>query len=136
MPITRLTEIAAQPMSAPLDPEPVERPIQLRGLAWLALSDTGHFLTRTIADDTGGGGIASWSYGDVTPCRIDPLSAREDVTASRISERSTHLVTVPPGTPVETDDRFLIDNRGTYEITGVQDRTGERMRFFEVVQVT
>jgi hypothetical protein len=108
---------------------------QLRGLQWLALSDAGQVGAGTVTGDTGGGGTTSWNYGGTIPCRIDPLSDNESLVAGRISDRSTHLVTAPPGTPVATNSRFLIANRGTYEVTGVQDRTGELARFFEVVQV-
>lgn len=109
---------------------------QLRGLSWLALSDTGQVGTGTVTDDTGGGGATAWTYGSDVPCRIDPLADNETVAAGRISDRSTHIVTVPPGTQVSTSSRFVIANRGTYEVTGVQDQTGELARFFEVVQVS
>jgi head-tail adaptor len=121
------------PLSTFLNTSPV---MQLRGAAWLALSDTGQVGAGTIVDDGGGGVTTGWAYGGSVPCRIDPLTDNETIAAGRISDRSTHLVTVPPGTAVTTSSRFLIANRGTYEVTGVQDRTGELLRFFEVVQVT
>ena len=108
---------------------------QLRGLGWLALSDVGQVGAGTAVDDGGGGVTTGWAYGGSIPCRIDPLTTNETLSAGRISDRSTHLVTVPPGTPVTASSRFVIANRGTYEVTGVQDQTGEMMRFFEVVQV-
>lgn len=109
---------------------------QLRGLAWMALSDVGQVGAGTTVDDSGGGVTTGWAYGGSVPCRIDPLTDNESLVAGRVSDRSTHIVTVPPGTPVTTSSRFVIAGRGTYEVTGVQDRTGELMRFFEVVQVT
>lgn len=109
---------------------------QLRGLAWMALSDMGQVGAGTLVDDGGGGVTTGWAYGGSIPCRIDPLTNNEIVSAGRISDRSTHLVTVPPGTAVTASSRFAIANRGTYEVTGVQDQTGETLRFFEVVQVT
>jgi len=109
---------------------------QLRGLQWLALSDTGQVGTNTITDDGGGGVTSGWAWGSSVPCRIDPLTNNETLAAGRISDRSTHLVTVPAGTPVSVSSRFLIAGRGTYEVTGVQDTTGELARFFEVVQTT
>jgi len=87
-------------------------------------------------DDSGGGGALVWTYGTGLPCRIDPLSGNETLIGARISERSSHVVTAPPGTVVDTDDRFVIDGRGTFEVTAVQQRTGELARFFEVVEVT
>lgn len=111
-------------------------PSRLRGLLWTALSDTGRVGARATVDDQGGGVTTTWVYGDLLPCRIDPLTGNEASAGGRISDRSTHLVTVPAETEVTTDGRFVIDGRGTYEVTGVQDRTGELARFFEVVQVS
>ena len=109
---------------------------QLRGLQFIALSDTGQVGTNTTTDDGGGGVTSGWSWGGTVPCRIDPLTDNETLAAGRISDRSTHVVTCPPGTPVTVNSRFLIANRGTYEVTGVQDTTGELARFFEVVQAS
>lgn len=109
---------------------------QLRGLQWLALSDVGQVGAGTLVDDGGGGVTTGWAYGGSIPCRIDPLTGREAVVAGRINDRSTHLITVPPGTIVGTSSRFAIAGRGTYEVTGIQDQTGELARFFEVIQVS
>lgn len=109
---------------------------QLRGLQWLALSDVGQVGTSSLVDDGGGGVTTGWAWGGTVPCRIDPLTDNETLAAGRVSDRSTHVVTCPAGTPVTTNSRFLIANRGTYEVTGVQDRTGELARFFEVVQAS
>lgn len=108
---------------------------QLRGLAWLALDDLGQIGTATITDDGGGGGTASWSYGGTVACRIDPLLANETIGAGEISDRSTHIITTPPGTAATITSRFQVLGRGTFEITAVQSRTGEALRFFEAVQV-
>lgn len=109
---------------------------QLRGAAWLALSESGQVGAGTLTDDGGGGVTTGWAYGGTVPCRIDPLTSNETLAAGRISDRSTHIVTVPPGTGVTVNDRFLISGRGTFEVTGVQDRTGELLRVFEVVQTS
>ena len=66
------------------------------------------------------------------PCRIDPLSGGEEITANRISDESTHLVTVPAGTRVIANQRFAIVGRGTFDITVVREATGELARTFEV----
>src|SRR5215207_9753330 len=97
-------------------------PVQLRGLQFLALSDTGNVLTRTYTSDTGGGATQVWAAGGTLSCRVDPLTNRTErsLTAGRINERSTHLITCPTGTVVETDDRFRVNGRGTFEVTGVQ----------------
>lgn len=108
----------------------------LRGLQMLAFTDNGHVGTSTITDDSGGGAAAAWNYGGTIPCRIDPLGGDERITGARLSERSTHVVIAPAETVVAATNRFRIDNRGTYEVTAVQKRTGEFARFFEVVEVT
>jgi head-tail adaptor len=102
----------------------------------LQLSDLGQVGTSAVTDDSGGGGTTVWSFGADVPCRIDPLGNDESVAASRLSDRSTNVVTVPAGTVVSATNRFAITGRGTFEITGVDDRTGERARFFEVVAVS
>jgi hypothetical protein len=111
-------------------------PTQLRGLQWLALSDTGKVGTRTPTSDAGGGASAVWTFGADVPCRIDPLGGSESVTGERLSERSTHVVTTPVGTVVSSSNRFSITNRGTFEITAVPIRTSELAHVFEVTQIT
>ncbi len=107
-----------------------------RGLPWLALSDTGNVLIRTSVDDSGGGATQSWTAGSALPCRIDPLGTRgRGLVGGRIDERSTHVVTVPAGTPVASEDRFAITGRGTFEVLATHDRTAEWTRPFEVMEV-
>lgn len=107
----------------------------LRGAAWLALSETGHVVAGSVTDDGGGGGSATWTAGSSVPCRIDPLYGRgEGVVAARISERSTHAVTLPPNMVVDAGQRFAIDGRGTFEITAVRERTSEFTRTIEVAE--
>lgn len=111
-------------------------PTRLRGLMMLSLSDVGTWLTRTYTDDTGGGATATWgTAGTAIPCRIDPLGGNgRSMTAGRVDERSTHLITVPPGTDVSTSDRFAVSGRGTFEVTAARERTAEWARLFEVIE--
>lgn len=113
-------------------------PSQLRGLQFLALSDSGSVLTRTYTSDTGGGATQVWTAGTAVPCHIESIQNRTErsLTAGRIDERSTHIVLTPAGTQVETDDRFSISGRGTFEVTAVRQQTAEWVREFEVVQVS
>ena len=117
------------PLSTFLNGRP---PTQLRGLQWLSLTETGTVLSVTNTADTGGGVSQVWAAGTAVPCRIDPLSGGEEITANRISDESTHLVTVPAGTQVTANSRFAIAGRGTFDITVVRDATGELARTFEV----
>lgn len=111
-------------------------PTRLRGLKWLSLSDTGNVLTAAATSDSGGGATISWSAGAAVPCRIDPLAGREDIRASRISDESTHVLTVPAGTSISTANRFAITGRGTFDILAERDRTDEWTGVFEVNSVS
>lgn len=109
-------------------------PTQLRGLTWLALSETGNVLTRSLSDDSGGGRSETFAVGPGIPCRVDPVGGGEGVIADRIDERTTHRITIPPATTVTASDRFSVNNRGTYEITAVRARTDESVRILEAVE--
>lgn len=109
-------------------------PTRLRGLAFLALSQTGRVLTRTLTDDAGGGQTEGYTSGSDLPCRIDPVGGGESEIANRIDERTTHKITVPPATVVSAADRFQIDGVGSFEITAVRTRTDESVRVLEAVE--
>jgi len=112
---------------------------QLRGLLWLSLSDTGSVGTLTSTSDAGGGASSMWAFGASVPCRVDPVSSSGDdevPVAGRLSDRSTHVITVPAGTSVSIANRFSVSGRGTFEVTAVRERTGEWARFFEAVEVS
>lgn len=107
------------------------------GLLWLALNETGNVLTGTAVSDAGGGVTQSWTAGAAVPCRIDPTGGRgAGEVAERVDERSTHFVTVPPGTSITTNNRFVITGRGTFEVTATRDQSGELATMFEVVSAS
>ena len=106
----------------------------LRGLAMLSLTDFGLVGVSSFITDDGGGGTVTWTYGSFVTCRIDPLPGAEGVVADRVSDRSTHLITLPPTTPISTESRFVC-NDVTYEITAVRTHTVELMRFAEAVPI-
>lgn len=107
-----------------------------RGLITEALTETGWPLGGTVVDDGGGGGTVTSVAGGTVNCRIDTIVSQGDegVIANRISDRSTHLVTLAPGQAVTTEDDFYINGRGTYEVTAVREHTGEFSTVFEVVE--
>lgn len=123
------------PLSTFLDGQ---NPSQLRGLAFLALSDTGYVVAGTIVSDSGGGGTSTWTAGTTgIPCRIDPLTDRSArLTGGAIDERSTHVITVPPGSSVTAASRFAVDGRGTFEVTATHQQTGELVSVFEVIELS
>lgn len=106
---------------------------QLRGIAWMALEDTGYVVRGTVTDDAGGGGTHTFSTVGTYSCRIDPLGSRSGEIANQINERTTHIITVPPETSVTESDRFRIDGID-YEITAVRSRTQEPIRELEAVK--
>lgn len=109
----------------------------LRGLQFWALDETAIIQHGTIISDGGGGGTAAWLAAGTVPCRIDPLLAGgEEVVASRLDDRSTHRITTPAETDVQSVHRVVISGRGTYEVTAVHDRTDERTKVFEAVEVS
>lgn len=108
---------------------------QLRGLAFLALSDTGYILSLSGTTDAGGGEIQTWGTAGTAACKIESLGGGETVVASQLSDRSTHLITLPPLVTVDHDDRFEV-NGDTYEITAVRSRTAEWTRAVEAVEIS
>ncbi len=115
----------------------------IRGLLWLSLTDTGRFLIRSSVSDGGGGQTetylpdpsAAWAGTNNVACRIDALSGIEGEVADRVSDRSTHLVTINAPYSVSLNSDFQILNRGRYEITAIREHTGEMATQFEVTDL-
>jgi YD repeat-containing protein len=107
-----------------------------RGVLWLGLSDTGGVLLRAGTADGGGAQTYTYTRQGTISCRIDPLGGREGEQAVRVSDRSTHVVTLPALTTITLDDDFVVDGRGTFEVTAIRSRTGEFARMIEVTDKT
>lgn len=105
-----------------------------RGLITEALRDEGWPTSGTVVDDGGGGGTVTQVAGGTVACRIDALGGGEAEVASRISDRSSHVITLAPGLSVTTESDFVIAGRGTFEVTAVREHTGELAHMFEVVE--
>ncbi len=108
---------------------------RLRGALAQSLSTTGYQLAGAGTVDQSGGEIQTWGTAGTFACRIDPLAGGERVFGERMSDRSTHIVTLPPNSTVDHNDRFQIDG-DTYEITAVRSATAERARRLEVVEIS
>lgn len=94
----------------------------MRNLLGQMLPDQCVIQRRTIGSDGGGGSTESWSDHLTVPCRIAPIGGGEDgQAASRISEETTHLVTLAAHTDVVEADRILIGDQ-TFDVTLVRKR--------------
>lgn len=106
-----------------------------RGLITEALTERGWRLSGTVADDGGGGGTVTMVAGGTVGCRIDTIGSGDEASlAGRISDRSTHLITLAPETAVTTEDRFYVSGRGTYEVTAVREHTDAFSTVIEAVE--
>lgn len=110
--------------------------LSTRGLITEGLTEQGYTVGATVVDDGGGGARGTAIPGGTVACRIDAMSAQGDegITGGRISDRSTHLITLPPETAVTTEDQFYVSGRGTYEVTAVREHTGEFATVIEAVE--
>jgi hypothetical protein len=107
-----------------------------RGLVTEALTETANVLTDVVTSDSGGGGRVTVSTGGTISCRLDALGGGEGELAERISDRSSHLATLPAGTQITSANDLRINGRGTFEVTAVRENTDEMARFVEVVKRT
>lgn len=107
-----------------------------RGLTWVSLSEVAHVGANTYTQTGGGEATAVVTWGTALPCRVDEVAGAEGDVAEGDTDRSTHLITLPANTPVTMAGLISVDNRGTYEVTRVQDQTGELTRKVEVVAKT
>jgi SPP1 family predicted phage head-tail adaptor len=99
---------------------------RLRSTAERALPDTCTIERRTKVSDSGGGSTTTWAdhLTDV-PCRLSPAGvagrAGETIDGARISDETTHVVTLPAQTDVTEVDRLVISDK-VYDITMVRER--------------
>lgn len=108
----------------------------MRGLVTEALTESASVVTATVTDDAGGGGSITFANGTAIACRVDTITGSEGEVAGRVSDRSTHLLTLPAGTDLSADDLLYVTGRGTFEVTAVHEHTGEFARFAELVART
>jgi hypothetical protein len=113
-------------------------PTQLRGLAFLALSEAATIEARTAVSDGGGGASWTWAAAGSAPCRVYPVTTKGQgrITGGQIDERTTHYCVLPTGTPVNQAERIVIANRGTFEVTMVLQRTSRLTNVCEVMQLS
>jgi len=108
----------------------------LRGGAFVMLSEIGYIVSGSVTSDQGGGGTITWSQGGTAvPCRVDAMGGGEALMGAKISEQTTHVITVPASAVVTPANRFAITNRGTFEITAVPEQTAQFLQTLEAVQI-
>lgn len=110
---------------------------QMRGLAFLALSETARILSGSVVSDGGGGGTTVWRAVGTTDCRIYPLatSSSSRFVGGAISENSTHMIRLPTRATVDLDDRIVVGSRGTFSVLMAPERTGELTKTIEVIKL-
>ena len=94
-------------------------------------------LLLTRQGDGAGGFDDSYVPQEARPCRLSPVGGGETGTqGGRVSERTTHLVTLSHDAVVSERDRVQVDG-AVFEITLVRKRPGlEAVRRLEVREVT
>ena len=95
----------------------------MRAVAAAALPDTVQIERLTRVSDGGGGSTETWTaQPDAVPCRIAPLGGGEGGQAGgRVSDQTTHVLTLPAGTEISEADRLLVAGV-RYEVTAVRER--------------
>lgn len=99
------------------------------------LPATAYIVTDTFTSDSGGGATTVRGTAGTVACRIDALGGSEAQVAGRISDRSTHLVTLPAETSITAGNDLSIDG-SSFEVTAVRDHTDELVRHVEVVSAS
>lgn len=96
---------------------------RMRATTHAALPETCTIQRKTAVSDGGGGTTTSWvNQAAGVPCRVAPAGGGETGTAGdRISDETTHIVTLPAQTEVTEADRLVIAGQ-TYESTAVRKR--------------
>lgn len=106
----------------------------MRATAEQALPGTAVITSGTLTSDGGGGYTEAFTAAGTVACRVAPASGTEREEGDRISADSTHVITLPAATTVETDDRIEVAGV-TYNVTAVRDRSWETTRRVEARKV-
>lgn len=108
---------------------------RMRATAAGALPDTATVRRLTRVPSGGGGYTDSWVDVATVACRIAPVGGGEGATVGdAVSDRTTHVVTLPALTDVAEADRLVVDGQ-TLEVTLAKKRgTWELSRRCEVVE--
>jgi hypothetical protein len=109
----------------------------LRGAQLLSFTDAANVIRRTAVSDGGGGAAWTWSVvAGTIPCRVYPVTprGRGAIVGGALDEKTTHYCAFPTGTDVNTADRIVVADRGTFDVTMAATRTDQLTRLVEVMQ--
>lgn len=106
-----------------------------RGLALRILRQTGHFEIMGGTSDGGGGLIAGTAVGGTIPCRVDPVSGDPTIIGARLDSETTHIIHVLGGSVFVAGDHFVVDGRGTFQITAPRRYFNAPVDSFEVFEL-
>lgn len=103
------------------------------------LPETAYILARSQQPDGAGGTDVVYEKGDPVPCGVAPLKGGEYTGAralpktagDRLDDRTTHVITFPPGTEVNEKDEIEIEGCGKFEVTALRRRSIEILREVE-----
>jgi Phage head-tail joining protein len=116
---------------------------QIRSDAQQLLQGSCSILAKQSISDGGGGHTESWEpVAESVACRIAPVGGgvkdteRNNGVGHRVSDETTHIVTLPAGTDIDKTSRIDVDGSGLYEVTLIRTRTfDEFTRRVEVKEV-
>jgi head-tail adaptor len=86
---------------------------------------------QAVVSDGGGGFTETFTAAGTFSCHVAPIGGGERVVGGRISDRTTHVLSVPAGTTISAADRVVVDGK-TFEVTAVRTRSWEIVRRVEV----
>lgn len=105
---------------------------RMRAAAGLFLPETATVLTHGQASDGGGGRSSTYTPSVTVPARLAHAGGGETGTqGDRISDETTHIITLPAGTQVTESDRIRIGTTD-YDITAIRQASYEVTRRVEV----
>lgn len=94
---------------------------KMRATAGSALPDTCVLMRNTLVSDGGGGYTETFAAGGTVSCRLSPQGGVERELGDRITPEADWVITLPPTTFIETDDRIMVAG-GTFDVVAVRAR--------------
>lgn len=103
-----------------------------RGLALRMLRQTGYFQTIAGTSDGGGGLTSALVTGGTILCRLEPTGGNPSIIGARLDDSTTHVVHVLGGGTIRMGDHFVVNGKGTFQVTVAHQRLNAPVDSFEV----